>query len=88
MRNINITEKTLKEEVGTMKPIGKENVAKCIKNIGEYIIQNAEKISDNVDDTVSIDIHGNITVDELPTVEISYTNQITDLTMFGVETIK
>lgn len=73
--------RTGKQEVCTMKPVGKENVAKCIKSIGQYIIDNAEKFSENIDRTVEINIYGNISVNELPTVEVVYTNQIPDMSM-------
>lgn len=72
------------EKVGTMKPIGKENVAKCIENIGQHIINNAKKIAENIDRTVSIDIDCNISVDELPTVSITYENRLNDTTMFPI----
>ena len=53
------------EKVGTMKPLGKENVAKCIKNIGQYILDS------------------NISVNELPEVEVIYTNRLEDTSMIN-----
>ena len=71
------------EKVGTMKPLGKENVAKCIKNIGQYIIDNAEKFAENIDRTVSIDINSSSSVEELPEVEVIYTNRLEDTSMIN-----
>lgn len=75
---VNITS----EKVGTIKSLGKENVIKCIKNVGQYIIDNAEKFMENVDKTISIDINCNFSVNEFPQVEVIHTNQITDTSMF------
>ena len=69
------------EKIGTMKPLGRENVANCIKNIGQYIIDNAEKFAENIDRTASIDINSSIAVNELPEVEVIYTNRMTDTSM-------
>lgn len=77
---------TQTEEIGTMKPIGSKNVSKSIKSIGQYIIDNADKISENIDKTVEINISANISIDELPTVEISYTNRIFDTSMINTAT--
>lgn len=57
-------------------PMGKESVKRCIKDIGQYIIDNAEKIAENIDRTVVIDINCNISVDCLPEVQVSYTNRV------------
>lgn len=70
------------EKVGMIKALGKENVAKCIKNVGQYIIDNAERFVENVDKTVSIDINSRFSVNDFPEVEVIYTNQITDTSMF------
>jgi len=78
-----IRENGLSSTVGTMKPLGKENVVKCIKNIGQYIIDNAEKISENIKETFSIDIDCNLTVDALPEVKVTYTKRISDASMIS-----
>lgn len=65
------------KEVWDSSPMGKESVTKCIKDIGQYIIDNAEKFAENIDRTVAIDIDCNISVDCLPEVRVSYTNRLT-----------
>lgn len=64
-------------EIWNSSPMGKESVKRCIKDIGQYIINNAEKFVENVDRTVAIDINCNISVDCLPEVQVSYTNRLT-----------
>lgn len=65
------------KEIWDSSPMGKESVKRCIKDIGQYIIDNTEKIAESVDRTVSIDINCNISVDCLPEVQVSYTNILT-----------
>lgn len=65
------------KEIWDTSPMGKESVKRCIKDIGQYIINNAEKIAENIDGTVAIDINCNISVDCLPEVQVSYTNRLT-----------
>lgn len=65
------------KEIWDSSPMGKESVKRCIKDIGQYIIDNAEKIAENIDKTVVIDINCNISVGCLPEVQVSYTNRLT-----------
>lgn len=60
------------EELSDMSSIGTDNVIKCIKNIGQYIIDNAEKIGKNAGHCLSINIKGNVSMLESPTVEVIY----------------
>lgn len=78
---IPVTKKAVKENIGTMQPIGKENVTKCIKNIGQYIFDHADKIAEDISHTIEIDIIAKISPDALPTIEIEHIKQIIDTSM-------
>lgn len=59
------------EVVGNTVAMGTENVIQCIKDIGQYIIDNAEGIGNNNKRVYDIRIEGIISALELPKVEVS-----------------
>lgn len=63
-------------KVCDLKPIGKDRVAKCIEQIGNYLIENAEIMASDISKVVEIEIVGRICVDEFPSVDVNRHIQI------------
>lgn len=63
-------------KVCDLKPIGKERVAECIKQIGNYLIENAEVMASDISRVTEIEIVGRICVDEFPSVDVNRHIQI------------
>lgn len=71
-------------KVCDLKPIGKERVAECIKQIGNYLIENAEIMASDISMVTEIEIVGRICVDELPSVDINRCVQIPNANLMVV----
>lgn len=68
-------------KVCNLKPIGKEKVAECIKQIGNYLIENAEVMASDISEVAEIEIIGRICVDEFPSVDVNRHIQITNTSL-------
>lgn len=68
-------------KVCNLKPVGKEKVAECIKQIGNYLIENAEVMASDISEVTEIEIIGRICVDEFPSVDVNRHIQITNTSL-------
>lgn len=72
-------------KVCDLMPFGKENVANCIKEIGKYLIENADIMASDISKVTEIEIVSRICVDEFPSVDVNRHIKIPDTSVISNE---